>query len=154
MLYVRGISAIFLISIAASCISSPESPRPVADLVHPLDDANVIDYPWGWIRWLINAEMDPHAEMTFGVVHLNGEQTNPLHIHSNCEELLYVISGSCEHRIGDQWISIKKGDLVRIPAGIPHLAKTDKVPMLAVIVYSSANRDFTALGEEDQQTEY
>jgi len=95
-----------------------------------------------------NHTFDPRAEMTFGVVQLNAGQPDPAHIHSNCEEYLYVLSGSCEHRVGDEWVSLKAGDLVRIPAGVPHMAKTLQEPLRAVIVYSSPDRDFTPVEEE------
>jgi quercetin dioxygenase-like cupin family protein len=123
-------------------------------LVHPLEDAKLIEHSWGWIRWLVNAEIDPDAAMTFGVVQLNAQQTNPLHIHATCEEYLYVVSGSCEHRLGEKWVTLKAGDVVRIPAGVSHLARTRDEPMQAVIVYSSGTRDFTVVDEGSGQEKY
>jgi quercetin dioxygenase-like cupin family protein len=86
--------------------------------------------------------------MTFGVVHVDAQQRNPLHLHSNCGEYLYVLSGSCEHRIGDTWVTLKAGDLVRIPAGVSHMARTLEESMQAVIVYNSGTRDFTVVKEQ------
>ena len=77
----------------------------------------------------------------------DANQDNPFHLHSNCEEYLYVVSGSCEHRIGDEWVPIKAGDLVRIPAGVSHRARTRDEPMRAVIAYSAGTRNFTAVDE-------
>ena len=38
---------------------------------------------------------------------------------------------------------LKKGDVIRIPAGVPHKARTfEKEPMEAIIVYSSGDRQF------------
>ncbi len=120
----------------------------LAALVQNFDKVEKVEFSWGWIRWLMNAELDPKAQMTFGVVHLNAGQTNPLHVHGNCEEQLFVLSGSCHHRIGDKSVHLKAGDVIRIPAGVVHKATTsDKEPMRAVIVYSSGRRQFEVVEE-------
>jgi quercetin dioxygenase-like cupin family protein len=96
----------------------------------------------------MSSKLDPQAEMTFGIVHLKAGQINPLHVHPNCEEQLYVLSGSCEHWIGEKTILLKKGDLIRIPAGVPHKARAlAKEPLEAVIVYSSGDRQFEVVQE-------
>ena len=51
--------------------------------VQAFDKVEVVQYPWGWIRWLMNAEIDPDAEMTFGVVYIKPHQENPAHLHPN-----------------------------------------------------------------------
>jgi len=115
----------------------------LASMLQSFDRVEVQQHPWGWIRWLMNDKLDPNAQMTFGIVQVNAGRDNPLHIHPNCEELLYVLSGSCAHRIGDQTVTLKAGDLLRIPAGIPHAAKVlGDEPLNAVIVYSSGDRRF------------
>jgi quercetin dioxygenase-like cupin family protein len=102
----------------------------------------------GWIRWLINSKVDPEAEMTLGIVRLEAHSQNPVHVHHNCAEYLYVLSGSCRHRVGKQWVTLKAGDAVRIPAGITHTAKTLDEPLQAVIVYDSGERDFVVIEDE------
>ena len=97
-------------------------------------------YPWGWIRWLMNARIDPQAEMTLGLVRVEAHQSNPRHVHANSAEFLHVISGTCQQHIGDRWVSMKTGDTVRIPQGVPHSARTDDQPLLAVIVYNTGTR--------------
>ncbi len=120
----------------------------LAALVQSFDNVEKLEYDWGWIRWLMSSKLDPKAEMTFGIVHLKAGRINPFHIHANCEEQLYVLSGSCEHWIGDKTIMLKKGDVIRIPAGVPHKARTfDKEPMEAIIVYSSGDRQFEVVDE-------
>ncbi len=122
--------------------------KALATLVQSFDKVEKQQYPWGWIRWLMNSKLDPKAEMTFGIVQLNAGQRNPLHVHANCEEHLYVLSGSCEHRLGKTTCVLKKGDVIRIPAGVPHYARTfDKEPMTAIIVYSSGTRQFEVVEE-------
>jgi len=120
----------------------------LAAMVQHFDKVEKHEYSWGWIRWLMNSKLDPKAKMTFGLVELKAGQTNPLHVHPNCEEHLYVLSGSCEHRIGDKSVVLKAGDVIRIPQGVPHKATTfKKEPMQAVIVYSSGDRQFKVVEE-------
>ena len=122
-----------------------------ACLVQHFDKAEEIRYPWGWIRWLMNAKTDPRAEMTFGIVHVNPNVRNPGHVHPNCAEYLHVLSGSCEHLVGSEWVSLKQGDTVRIPAGVPHMARTRDEPLRAVIVYSSGDRQFELVEEAESE---
>jgi len=110
-----------------------------------------VKYPWGWIRWLMSGKIDPEASQTLGIVQINPGQRNPLHMHPNCEELLYVISGSAENVIGNKKVTIGPGDLVRIPKGVPHQAITiGNKPFEAVISYSSNDRQVVNLGPDKE----
>jgi len=119
--------------------------------VQHFTEAPEVKYPWGWIRWLMNANIDPEASQTLGIVQINPGQRNPLHMHPNCEELLYVISGSAENIIGNRKVTIGPGDLVRIPKGVPHQAITiGNKPFKAVISYSSNDRQVVNLGPDKE----
>jgi mannose-6-phosphate isomerase-like protein (cupin superfamily) len=119
--------------------------------IQHFSDAPEVKYPWGWIRWLMNANIDPEASQTLGIVQINPGQRNPLHMHPNCEELLYVISGSAENIIGNNKATIGPGDLVRIPKGVPHQAITiGNKPFRAVISYSSNDRQVVNLSPDKE----
>jgi quercetin dioxygenase-like cupin family protein len=75
---------------------------------------------WGTIRWLCNRELVPNAQQTFGLVHILPGQQNPLHYHPNREELLYVMSGECEHSFDGDWVHLSPGMIICIPAGVRH----------------------------------
>ena len=76
-------------------------------------------------------------------------QRNPLHQHPNCEELLYVLSGTCEHRLGDDRFPLAPGDVIRIPRGVPHWAKcTSAEPLVAVISFSAPDRQAINLDDD------
>ena len=103
--------------------------------------ANGPDFPWGRIRWLCNQEIDSNAEMTFGVVYINPDDANPLHYHPNCEEIIFLLSGRCEHRLGDEWFTLETGSMLRIPRGVAHCARNAGWdPVTMVIAYSSPDR--------------
>lgn len=106
---------------------------------------------WGQLVWLIGETQTPGAEQTFGVVTILPGKRNPLHVHPNCEELLYVLDGEAEHKLGDQTFSIKAGDVIRIPRGTPHWARaTGDTSLVAVISFSAANRQTENLEETDE----
>jgi quercetin dioxygenase-like cupin family protein len=105
-------------------------------------------FPWGWIRWVMNAQIDPDAEMTLGIVQIDANQSNPLHIHPNSAEYLHVLTGSCEHRLGDQWITLKAGDTLRIPRNVTHMARTRNEACRALVVYNTGSRQMVPVTEE------
>lgn len=149
--------------LSATAAAPPAAAKPAASpacttettaaLVQSFDKAEELKYSWGWIRWLMNSKIHPESEMTFGIVHVNANVQNPAHVHPNCEEHLHVLSGSCEHRVGKKWFTLKKGDTIRIPTGVPHQARTLKEPMVAVIVYSAGERQFELVEEGDGEKE-
>ena len=126
--------------------SMDETPMVTQLSIQKFDSVKEVKYPWGWIRWMMNSELDPGAAQTFGIVQIDAGKRNPLHKHPNCEELLYVLSGSFENVVGDKTVVMHAGDIVRIPANVPHqgINNTNK-PMRAVISYSSGVRQIVAL---------
>jgi quercetin dioxygenase-like cupin family protein len=111
-------------------------------------DAEVQKSPWGTIRWLMNSKIDRRAEMTLGVVEIAPRQSNPLHVHPNSAEYLHVLAGSCEHRVGDKWVRVKAGDTLRIPQGVPHMARTAKEACRAMILYDTGERQMVPVEEK------
>ena len=87
----------------------PRPLRPTQGTLQPYDKVQPQEFPWGWIRWVMNAQIDPQAEMTLGVVQINANQSNPVHVHPNCTEYLHVLSGSCEHRVGRPLADLESG---------------------------------------------
>ena len=106
-------------------------------------------FPWGGISWLVNGELAPDAEQTFGLVFINPGASNPPHYHPNCEEILYVLSGRCEHRLGDETVEMGPGDAILVPSGVVHNATNPGwEPLRAVISFSSADRKTVFLDAE------
>lgn len=114
----------------------------------PFAEVEAQEFDWGWIRWTMNAEHDPNATMTFGVVYLKPHQTNPLHMHPNADEILHVLKGSCEHRMGDRWVKMGPGDTIRIPKGVAHNARTLDQPCRVVAVYDTGKRQFVEVEKD------
>ncbi|MGI8915532.1 MAG: cupin domain-containing protein [Chloroflexota bacterium] len=117
------------------------------------NDIAAVDAPFGSLRWMANQKVVPGIEQTFGVVTIKPGQHNPLHYHPNCEELLYVLSGECDHRLNNQVVHMASGDLIHVPRGVHHNATcTTAEPLQIVVSFSSPDRqtvnleDSSALG--------
>ncbi len=104
-------------------------------------DTPADSFPWGAIRWLHNSVINESAEQTFGEVFINPGGQNPPHYHPNCEEILYVLSGTCTHTYGDESYELGPGDSIIVPEGVVHHAiNKGWEPIRAIISFSSADR--------------
>lgn len=96
---------------------------------------------WGELNWKITEISMAGTEMTFGTCLIRPGERNPLHSHPNCEEFLYVVSGRCEHRLGDDVVTLEPGDTIRIPRNVRHWARAlGPDPLFALIMFSSGQR--------------
>ncbi|HTV11970.1 MAG TPA: cupin domain-containing protein [Acidimicrobiales bacterium] len=110
------------------------------------DQRTATETSWGSASWLVSGATTAGAEQTFGVVTINPGCANPLHLHPNCEEILYVVSGRCEHRVGGQHVTLDPGMCICIPRGTPHCARTIGSERLVVVVsFSSPDREVVNL---------
>lgn len=104
-------------------------------------------FDWGAITWLCSGRIDPAARMTFGVVQIEPERSNPRHYHPNCEEYIFLLEGACEHSLGAEVFHLQAGDLLRIPQGVPHHAvNRGPGPVRMVIAYSAPDRQTVGEG--------
>lgn len=56
---------------------------------------------------------------------------------SSGDAMVYILDGSAEITIGQEKFSVKKGETVVMPSGIPHaLLATEKFKMLLIVVFS------------------
>lgn len=120
-------------------------------MVQHLDQKQEVKYPWGSIRWMMNSAIDHESAQTFGICQINPGHHNFLHSHPNCEEILYVLSGSCEHIVGNKRVTLHAGDLIRVPVGVPHQAFViGNEPLITVISYSSGDRQMVIYGNGEE----
>jgi len=130
-------------SAVAAALSGAGSARAAEEMKLDLavyDKIAAVKFPWGWIRWVMNADIDPQAEITVGLVLVEAHQTNQLHIHPNSQEVLHVLSGACAHRVGARWQNLAAGDTLLIPKNVPHQARTAESPCLCLISYNTGKR--------------
>ena len=155
-IFISGLAALGMawMVIMAPAQSNLEKPPQMPDvnvIVQHFDKEQEVKYPWGSIRWMMNSAIDHESAQTFGICQINPGHHNFLHSHPNCEEILYVISGSCEHVVGNKRIILHAGDLIRVPAGVPHQAFViGNEPMVTAISYSSGDRQIVYYGNTQE----
>jgi quercetin dioxygenase-like cupin family protein len=99
-------------------------------------------FEWGTLKWLCNAQLSPGAEQTLGLCHIWAGQTNPRHYHPNCEEVLVMLAGSGQHSFDDEMLELRRGSVIRIPAGVRHnLSNTGSETLVCLISFSSGVRE-------------
>ncbi|GAC1356893.1 MAG: hypothetical protein NVS2B12_32950 [Ktedonobacteraceae bacterium] len=118
----------------------------ISDMIRKVGETNPLQMNWGQLVWLVSAQQMPEAEQTFGVVTIYPGWRNPLHAHPNCEEVLYVISGECDHKLADEVVHMTPGTVICIPRGTPHWAMcTSAEPLVAIISFSAPDRQTETL---------
>jgi quercetin dioxygenase-like cupin family protein len=141
-------SALALSAVLAADQAQTGGAGPLASHVRRAEQVTGDATDWGTLRWLVNAKLDPGSEVTLGVTELNAGKTNPLHVHTNSDEVIYVLSGSCEQRVGKETVILKAGDALRVPAGVPHQAKVlGNEPFRSIVAYNTGERTFTLVNE-------
>ena len=102
---------------------------------------------FGSVEWAARAGDPPGAEQTVGLAVFDAGKSNVEHVHSNCEEVVYVLEGEVEHTLGAQRTVLRAGDLIVVPRGVAHrLLNSTDGPVRAYIVFSSAEREFVPTG--------
>jgi mannose-6-phosphate isomerase-like protein (cupin superfamily) len=56
------------------------------------------------------------------------------HVHNTASEMFYVVEGSAQITVGDVKESIKAGDLMIVPKGVPHSIKSDKGRLKTLLI--------------------
>lgn len=101
-----------------------EYPRrlPEAIVSRSADDQR-IEMPWGEIEWYVSGPLNNSKTMTVGMATVRPGESNPLHFHPNCDEILHVLSGRIAQIVGDETVEMSAGDTVSIPQGMLHKAR-------------------------------
>jgi quercetin dioxygenase-like cupin family protein len=98
---------------------------------------------WGTLSWLAGKKIGNAQGVTVGRVIIKRGQSNPRHSHSNCEEVLYLLTGRLEHSMGENTMLLEAGDTLVVGAGVPHSAvSVGETDADMIVAYSSGNRDF------------
>jgi quercetin dioxygenase-like cupin family protein len=101
-----------------------------------------IEEEWGSLQWLAGRALTG-SDITVGRVTIRAGQSNPRHTHQNCTEVLYLLSGTLEHTVGEETVITYAGDTLIVPAGVRHVALnigTEDADM--IVAYPSGERGF------------
>lgn len=102
---------------------------------------------FGSVHWAVKQGDPDGAEQTLGVAVFDAGKGNVEHVHPNCEEIIFLLTGDVEHTLGDQATVLAPGDLIVVPRGVPHrLVNVGDDPARALVVFSSPDRQFEPTG--------
>ena len=80
-------------------------------------DIESVTYEWGGVKWVANNDLEPGCEQSFGLVHILPGKTNPEHWHTAAEEIVFMLQGECDVRLGERHLKIVPGQTLEIPRG-------------------------------------
>ena len=78
-----------------------------------------------------------------------GGRTRP-HYHLKLYESWYLIEGELEARVGDEWRTVRAGDMVHLPVGVAHCYRNtggEQARMLVIAAPGGVERFFDELAE-------
>jgi quercetin dioxygenase-like cupin family protein len=106
------------------------------------DKREVIPQEWGKLIWFASAKLGNSQDMTLGQCILKPGQSNPLHSHPNCSEILHVAHGRIMHTSeGGKDVELNEGDSIACPPNFPHRAKNiADADAVLFVAFSSAHR--------------
>ena len=94
------------------------SPR--ADLVYrPSGSGETLWGPGDLYRFLVTGEESGGAYFAMEAYVPPGGGPPP-HIHRNEDETFYIVEGTCDFLLGDEWVTGGVGDFVNVPRGSVH----------------------------------
>jgi quercetin dioxygenase-like cupin family protein len=107
-----------------------------------ITDGERHDFEWGTITWLHSGGFSGSTELTVGEVIIKPGCANPVHIHPNCEEVLYLLEGELLHTCGDEEpYQLGPGDSICVERGILHNATSiGETDARMIVSFSSAQR--------------
>lgn len=97
-------------------------------------DVKVLSLP-GRDAWILVSKDSLGAKtVSFIEVHIKpGEYTNPPHLHTDFEEVIYIKEGIAEIWLEGDFARVKKGDAVLIPIDAKHAVKNTGTSMLQLL---------------------
>ena len=104
-----------------------------------------VSEPWGTIGWLTDRSRHG-VDATVGYVEIHPGESNPLHVHANCSEILVLLEGQISHVVADEVVELEPHDLLVVPAGTPHRAENvGSSTAKMIVVYDDGSRSFEAV---------
>ena len=121
----------------------------IEQLVTTDEKQETLEFDWGTIVWTDSQELTGEDTLTVGKVTIEAGEQNSEHYHPNCDEALYLLSGTLTHTLGDEETVLQPGDLIHIPQGEPHQGiNDDDEDAVAIISYNTGSREFTLVNDD------
>lgn len=117
------------------------------------DERRTEEFDWGEIVWMDGGDLTAGDALTVGEVTIRPGEANPAHLHPNCDEALYLLSGELRHTLGEEEVVLQAGDLIHVPRGEAHRGINDgDEDAVALIAYDTGSREFEPVDEDADGT--
>jgi quercetin dioxygenase-like cupin family protein len=115
------------------------------NLTNPLKP-KLTEEDWGKTEWLVDDSLVPGVGISVAAMSLKKGKISPMHVHSNCHELIYLIEGKVEITLEKERLILNVGDSVLCPAGKSHRYKNCGEGQARLLVsYSAGKRKYEIL---------
>jgi quercetin dioxygenase-like cupin family protein len=107
-------------------------------------EKNKTQESWGSLSWMANLSLSG-SSVTVGRLILHPGLSDALHSHPNADEVIFLLRGKVEVRMGGADVELRAGDALSIPLKLVHRIKNigdDEAEM--TLSYSSGIRKYTA----------
>ena len=105
-------------------------------VIKPFIDVPVTELVRGSFSHLVSLK-----EMTISFIRMNARSVFELHTHPN-EQCMIVTEGYCDEIIGSKIYRVKKGDVIYLPANIPHGAFIRDQDCCAIDIFCPSRKDY------------
>jgi quercetin dioxygenase-like cupin family protein len=103
-------------------------------------DRETLQFEWGEMTKMVDAQTGDSEELAVSHMVVRPGKSSPVHYHPNCEEAIYLIRGTLEHKIDDKVYPQAAGSTVVVPRGAPHITtNVGNEDAEVVVAYSEAS---------------
>lgn len=127
---------VWAVSLLAACVSGAATQKPRGKFISPSEQGALTE-------WSDEERQRPVAmrnlrrspEASFHLMRIAGERR--AHVHEQSDLVFMMLAGDLQMALGDQTLTLKPGDVVEIPRGMPYdLHNRGREPSVAYLVYT------------------
>ena len=97
---------------------------------------------WGSLVWMANRHLSGSSVAVARLI-LTPGQSGKSHRHPNADEVIYLIRGMVDVRVGEEITQLQPGDALTVPAGLIHrIENTGSEDAEMTLSYSSGDREY------------
>jgi quercetin dioxygenase-like cupin family protein len=95
------------------------------------------------MEWLADDRISPTTGLSLARMTVQAGATSPAHSHPDCTEVIHVLEGEIEQRIGDAVHRIATGATCVVPPGAIHASRAiGPGDAVLIVAYSSGTRTY------------
>lgn len=99
--------------------------------------------PWGAMEWLADDALRPGTGLSLARMTVRAGAVSPAHSHPDCTEVIHVLEGAVEQRVGGDRHQLGPGATVVVPPGEIHASRAlGPGDAVLVVAYSSGSRTY------------